>query len=591
MSTRAFRSGPTEGQTFYPRVFGLNGAVTAEHYLAAQAGVEIMKAGGNAVDAAVAAGFVEGLVDPNMHTIGGECPMLICMAETGRVVSINGNTAAPARATPEAFRARGLGDVPDEGILAGGVPAAFGAFVTALQRFGRLPFATVIQPALGLARDGFAAHSGILFQEKFGLRDLAEKFRARWPGSAALYLPDGVVPVEGAPIRNRPLARMFESLAAIETRTGGSRADRIQAVLDGFYKGEIADEIGRFVAARDGFLTSDDMARFETRVEAPVSLDYGDVTVFKCGPWNQGPVLLQALAILEGFDLRAMGHNSADYLHALTEAIKLAFADREQFYGDPTQVDVPIAGLLSKDYAAKRRALIDAAHANGELRPGDPRKGEALLPVAERLGGAAWGPGTVHVDAVDRDGNFASFTPSGAWIRSCEVIPSLGFPLGNRLMTFYLGPAHHPNIVAPFKRPRTTISPSLAFRGGRPWMSFGSMGGDQQDQWQLQFLLNRVVFGHTVQQAIEAPKVSSEHFPGFFAPHDHFRNRLRMEPRIAAEVQAELARRGHDLEIASDWTEGYLLAIARDAATGMLEAGCDPRGTKGQVFPAAAMAW
>jgi gamma-glutamyltranspeptidase/glutathione hydrolase len=246
--------------------------------------------------------------------------------------------------------------------------------------------------------------------------------------------------------------------------------------------------------------------------------------------------------------------------------------------------------LLSKDYGRRRAALIDPARADPELRPGDPERGEPLLPAAKRLGGHAWGAGTVHVDAIDRRGTFCAFTPSGAWLKSQEVIPALGFPLGNRLMTFYLEPAHHPNRVAPFKRPRTTISPSLAFRRGEPWMAFGSMGGDMQDQWQLQFFLNRVVFGMTIQEAIEAPKFSSEHFPGFFAPHDFIKNRVRIEPRVAPAVRDELTRRGHDLEIAGDWTEGYLLAAERHE-NGLLEAGCDPRGGKSDVFPAFALCW
>jgi gamma-glutamyltranspeptidase / glutathione hydrolase len=591
MSTRAFRAEPNDGRTFYPRLRGTRGAVACEHYLAADAAADILKGGGNAVDAAVAAVLVEGLVNPQMHTIGGECPMLIRMAGDSHVHAVNGNMAAPERATAQAYRERGLSDVPDRGILAAGVPAAFGALVTALMRFGRLPLAEVAAPATALARDGFAVHCGLVGQAGFGIRDLQDLFRSEWPGSAALYLPDGRLPREGDLFRNPALAAMFDHLATLERKAGGGRTEGLQAVLDGFYRGDVAAEIAAFAEARDGLLARSDLARFETHIEEPVSLDFGDVTLFKCGFWNQGPALLQTLAILENHDLAALGHNSADYLHVLIEALKLAFADREQFYGDPRHVDVPAEALLSKEYGALRAALIDPNRADASLRPGDPRRMGALLPAADRLGGKAWGPGTVHVDVIDSEGNMVAATPSGGWIKSAEVVPALGFPLGNRMMTFYLDPPHHPNLVAPFKRPRTTISPSLAYKGGKPWMVFGSMGGDQQDQWQVQFLLNRVVFGMTIQEAIEAPKLSSEHFPGFFAPHDHFPNRVRIEPRVGEAALRELSRRGHEVEVAIDWTEGYLLAAERDPETGMLEAGCDPRGTKAEIFPAFALCW
>jgi gamma-glutamyltranspeptidase/glutathione hydrolase len=591
MSTRQYGTDETGRNPFFPRLLGTHGAVTAEHYLAAQAGADMLKSGGNAVDAAVTATFVEGVVNPNMHTIGGECPMLIHMAGSGRVVCVNGNMTAPELATPQAFLDRGLDDMPIEGILAAGAPAAFGALITALREFGTRPFAEVIAPALALAREGFPVHKGLIRQPKYGIAALVEKFRTRWAGSAALYLPGGEVPAEGQILKNPALAGVFDALAAAERGAGGDRAAGLQAVLDVFYKGDIAAEIDKFSQANDGLLRRSDLERFETRLEEPAALDYRNARVFKCGPWNQGPVLLQSLAMLENFDLAGMGHNSADYVHAVVEAIKLAFADREQYYGDPERVEVPLAGLLSKEYGKRRAALIEMERADGELRPGDPVAGEPLLAPEKVLAGKSWGAGTVHVDVIDQAGNMVAFTPSGAWLRAAEVIPALGFPLGSRMETFYLGPAHHPNIVAPFKRPRTTISPTMVFRKGEPWMVFGSMGGDQQDQWQLQFLLNRVEFGMTVQAAIEAPRFSSEHFPGFFAPHDQFPKRLRIEPLVGREVLDELARRGHDLEIAGDWSEGYLLAAAREAETGLLEAGCDLRAEKSEVFPSFALCW
>ena len=589
--SRAFRQNTSQNNTYYPQLFGTHGAIATEHYLATKAGADLLGVGGNAVDAAVGATFVEGLVNPQMFTLGGECPMLVCMAETNHVVSVNGNTSAPERATPEVYLERGLTDVPDEGILSSGVPAALGALVTVLARFGQLTFAEVVTPALNYARKGFPVHTGLYGQERFGIRDLEEKFRNHWSGSAKIYLPHGMVAEVGQVIANPALADLLDYLKTEEQATSGDRKKGLEAVLEAFYRGDPATEIERFSKERNGLLARSDLERFETHFEEPVSMQFADTKVFKCGPWNQGPVMLQALAILESYDLKGMGHNSENYLHWTTEAFKLAFADREQYYGDPMQVDVPMTELLSKDYSLMRAALVDPEKANSELRPGDPKRKLALLPIEERLGGASWGPGTVHVDVIDGDGNMAAFTPSGGWLKSAEVVPPLGFPLGNRLMTFYLKPNHHPNIIAPFKRPRTTISPSLAFRNNTPWMVFGSMGGDQQDQWQCQFFLNRVLFGMSIQEAIEAPKFSSEHFPGFFAPHDRFPNLIRIEPKFSQKILDGLTRRGHQVEVGADWSEGYLAAAARDPVRGVLEVGCDPRGAKGEVFPALALCW
>ncbi len=584
MTTRAYRTQPTESTTFYPRLVGTHGALAGNSYLSVNAGADVLKAGGNAIDAAVAMSFVEGLVNPQMHTIGGECPILIRPAGGAGVVALNGNMAAPARATPEEFRRRGFEHVPDEDILAAGVPAAFSALVTALARFGTMRFRDVVAPAIELAQRGFPVSIGLVNQERYGLKAIAAKLE-RWPGSAKIYLP---LPEPGSLLKNEPLARTYEYLASLDR---GAPAAGLRAVHDGFYKGDVAVEIARFAKERDGLLELSDLECFETRIEEPVSLAFGDARIYKCGFWTQGPAMLQALAILKRYDLRAMGPGSADYLHLLIEAIKLVFADREQYYGDPEMTAVPSAVLLSEGYAARRAELIDPRRASEELRPGDAWRDAALLPPGERFTPQPWGRGTVHVDAIDAKGNMASFTPSGAWLPSAEVIGALGFPLPSRMMTFYLEPANHPNVVAPGKRPRTTLTPSLAFRGGKPWMSFGTMGGDQQEQWSLQFILYREAFGMGLQEAIEAPKLSSDHFPGFFAPHSHSPNRVRIEARFGAQAIDELRRRGHDVSVAPDWSEGFISAAQIDERTGLLEAGCDPRGSKSEVFPSFAYCW
>jgi gamma-glutamyltranspeptidase/glutathione hydrolase len=572
---RAYRVAPTDATTFYPRLIGRRGAVASNSYLSANAGADVLKAGGNAFDAAVAATLVEGLVNPQMHTIGGECPILLRLAGESRVIAVNGNMAAPAAATPEAFKKRNLSEIPEEGILAAGTPAAFSALLTVLSRWGTMSFRDVSAPVRELAAGGFPVSAGLRQQYKYGLVDLREKFLAQWPGSAALYLKGGL-PEVGDLLKNEALARVYDYLA--------NAKDPHEA----FYRGDVATEIAKFSKERDGLLARGDLESFETRIEQPVSLRFGEFELFKCGFWTQGPAELQTIALMARHDLRSMGPASADYCHLLIEAMKLAFADREQYYGDTI---VPSGILLSDGYTSRRVGLIDLNKSNKELRPGDAKRNAALLPADEILIPKDWGGGTVHVDVIDATGNMASFTPSGGWLKSAEVMPALGFPLSVRMMTFYLGPAHHPNVVAPGKRPRTTLTPSLAFKGGKPWMSFGTMGGDNQGQWLLQFFLQRAAFGMGLQEAIEAPRLSTEHFPGFFAPHRGLPNRVRIEARFGAKVIDELRRRGHDVDVAPDWTEGFVSAAQIDEASGMLEAGCDPRGAKSECFPASALVW
>jgi len=577
VSLRAYRVAPTDATTFHSRLIGRHGAVASNSYLSANAAADVLKAGGNAFDAAVAATLVEGLVNPQMHTIGGECPILLRVAGESRVVSVNGNMAAPMAATPDAFRKRGLGEIPEEGILAAGAPAAFSALVSVLKRWGTMSFRDVSAPVRELAANGFALSAGLRQQYKYGLVDLREKFLARWPGSAALYLKNGKVPEAGALMKNEALARMYDYLA------------NAKDPLEAFYRGDVASEIAKYAKEHDGLLARADLESFETRFEQPVSLRFGEFELFKCGFWTQGPAELQTIALMARHDLKAMGPTSADYCHLLIEAMKLAFADREQYYGDDPLVPAEI--LLSESYSEMRNELIDPRKSSRELRPGDARRNAALLPPDEILTPKDWGGGTVHVDVIDAQGNMASFTPSGGWLKSAEVMPALGFPLSVRMMTFYLAPAHHPNVVAPRKRPRTTLTPSLAFKGGKPWMTFGTMGGDNQGQWLLQFFLHRAAFGMGLQEAIEAPRLSTEHFPGFFAPHKGLPNRIRIEARFGAKAIDELRRRGHDVDVAPDWTEGFVSAAQLDEASGMLEAGCDPRGAKSECFPAFALAW
>jgi gamma-glutamyltranspeptidase/glutathione hydrolase len=579
-------------------ISGGRAVIATEHNLSAAAGARIYARGGNAIDAAVAAAFVEGVVNPHMHTLGGEAPMLVRPAGQRRVFALNGNTAAPARATLAEYRALGLTEIPGEGLLAAGVPAALDALITALAEFGTCTLAEVIEPALELCDEGFPLHVGITGARDAAvsvggapatLRDNAAKFLEQWPSSARVYLPNGQLPAPGTLLANPALARCFRRLLDAEaaSRKQG-RAAGLDAARERFYRGDIARQIAAWSQAHGGLLSPEDLARFRTLIEQPAQIEYHGVRVHKCGPWSQGPVFLQQLRLLESFDLRALGHNSADYIHAVVEAAKLAFADRNAYYGDPQFVDVPLAQLLSPEYAAVRRALIDPQHARRELaRPGDPRTLRAEVGAAD---GRGWGRGTVHVDAADRAGNLIAITPSGAWIPSSPVIEELGFPLGTRLQTFELVP-DHPNAPAPGKRPRTTLSPSLAQWDDSHGLAFGTMGGDNQDQWTLQFFLNRIHFGMSLQEAIEAPRFSTMHFASSFTPHTAVPGVVTLEDRIDAEVVQQLRDRGHVITSVASFSEGYVLAVEQDMERKILHAAADPRGQHQGVFPAYAIGW
>ncbi len=579
---------------FRPTLMGTHGMVATQHYLSALIGVDVLKRGGNAVDAAVAATFAEGVLNPHMHTIGGEVPMLIYMADSGQVSAINGNTAAPGRATIEWFTDQGLSLIPGEGVLAAGVPAAPGALITALERFGSMTLADVMQPALDLARDGFPVHPGLSGPSDylpFSIWHCIETFQTRWPTSAQLYLPQGQPPEVGTIFRNPDLAHTFERLLQAERRTASQgRSAALKAAHEAFYEGDMAHQIVSFIQRHGGLLDLEDLAAFETKVETPLSVKYRGYEVFKCGPWSQGPVFLQQLRLLEGYNLQAMGHNTAAYIHLVTEVTNLAFADREAYYGDPNFVPVPIEALLSDAYTLARRTLIDPDRASLELRPGDPVHNKPLRLGQAPLVGRAWQRGTVHVAVVDRQRNLVAATPSGAWISGSPVVEGLGFPLTSRLQVFYLD-HHHPNALAPRKRPRTTLTPSLVLRHGRPFMAFGTMGLDQQDQWTLQCLLNVVEFDMPLQEAIEAPKFSSKHFPSSIYPHTAEPGVLRVEGRVPYDSRRALQAKGHHIVIQPDWIEGYIVGVQVGPGQDVVYGGADPRGELSTLLPAYAIGW
>jgi gamma-glutamyltranspeptidase / glutathione hydrolase len=587
--------------TIYPSIFGREAMVSTEHYLSAAAGARMFARGGNAIDAAVAATLVEGVVNPHMHTIGGEAPMLIYIAKASRVVAVNGNMVAPAKATIAHYQGLGMDLVPGEGLLAAGVPSAFDALAAALQRFGTLRLADVAEPTLKLCEDGMPMHAGLSGHGdtpedlsgligRASLRSNERKFLEHWPTTARIYLPNGELPRPGDIVKNPALANFFRRLLDAEAAAGNrDRETAIEAARDRFYRGDIACEIVRWSQLNDGLLQESDLSRFATRFEDSVTVDYHGVTVHKCQPWSQGPVFLQQLRLLEGFNLPQMGHNTTEYIHHSVEAAKLAFADREAYYADPNFEEVPLKRLLSREYGDLRRPLIDPRRASMEQRPGDPVSMHALRgsPPAEPR---SWGSGTIHVTTADGLGNMVACTASGGWIPSSPVIDTLGFPLGTRMQTFYLD-QRHPNALKPGKRPRTTLTPSLATRDGQPFLAFGTPGGDQQDQWTLQFFINLVDFGMNVQEAIEAPRFSTAHFPSTFYPHNSMPGVVRLEDRIDRRVADELSERGHRVVVRPSWCEGHVLGIRFDPVRRLLEGGADPRGQLAVVMAAQAIGW
>jgi gamma-glutamyltranspeptidase/glutathione hydrolase len=587
--------------TTRPELTGDFGMVASTHWLASATGMSVLERGGNAFDAAVAAGFVLQVVEPHLNGPGGDLPVLVWSEDDQRATAVCGQGTVPAAATIEHYTGLGLDLVPGTGLLAATVPGAFGAWLLMLERWGTWPLEDVLAPAISYAENGFPA-----IERVAGTIGTVERtFTEDWPTSAALWLPEGRVPAVGSRLRNPVLAATYRRIAETARTASGDREARIAAARDAWYRGFVAEAIAKFCAEtswRDtsgrvhgGLLTGDDLNGWAVSTEDPLGHDYDRYRVLKTGPWGQGPVFLQQLALLSGFDLEAAGFLSADYIHTVTEAAKLAFADREAWYGDPAHTDVPMDALLGADYNDARRALV-GAEASLDLRPGSPGGRTPVMPATAPGASAPIGDGvgeptvradgrvdgdTCHLDVADRFGNLVSATPSGGWLQSSPVIPELGFCLGTRAQMFWLEPGL-PSSLRPGSRPRTTLSPSLALRDGKPWMAFGTPGGDQQDQWSLNFFLSVVHGGLNLQEAIDAPMFHSVHFPSSFYPRGSRPGGMVAEERIDPAVVAELRRRGHDVDVQGPWTLGRLSAVARDAgAPGFLRAAANPRGAQG----------
>ncbi len=592
--------------TTRPEIVGTFGVVASTHWLATAAGMAILEKGGNAFDAAVATGLSLHILEPDQNGPGGDVPLILYCAQSDQVKVICGQGSAPAGATVAAYRDLGLDVVPGIGLLSAVVPGSFGAWMLLLSEYGSLPLRDVMAPAIGYARDGFAVTPRV----SEAIATVQTLFETEWTSSAEVFLPGGSAPAPGKLFRTTAVADTYDRIVREAEAAGGDREAQIEAARRAWYEGFVAEAIDRFSRQTEvidttgrrhrGFITGEDLARWRASIEDPLTYDYHDYRVCKTGPWGQGPVALQQLALLKGFDLAAMTPASDEFVHTVIECSKLALADREAFYGDPDFVDVPFETLLGDAYNADRRKLVGDM-ASHELRPGTvpghgsrisirPKGSTSGIAHAEALdfGGprplqrleraiaqaGAMQSDTTHFDIIDRQGNMISGTPSGGWLSGSPVVPGLGFALSARGQMFRLE-EDSPSVLAPGKRPRTTLTPGLALKNGAPYMVFGTPGGDQQDQWALHAFLRHVHFGLNLQEAIDAPEFHTRHAPSSFYPRECELGHLAVERRFGDDTIAALTQRGHVVDVFDDYSLGYVTAATRE--DGLLKAGASPR--------------
>jgi gamma-glutamyltranspeptidase / glutathione hydrolase len=594
--------------TTRPEISGAFGVVTSTHWLASAAGMAILEKGGNAFDAAVATGFALQIVEPHLNGPGGDVPALI--APVGKPVQvICGQGVAPAGATIKAYRDLGLDMIPGTGLLATVVPGAFDTWMLMLRDHGTMRLRDVLAHALCFARDGYPLISRIRNTIE-GVKDL---FETEWPTSAAIYLPGGALPKTGELFTNPVLSDTYERIISQAEAIGSDRDSEIEAARSIWREGFIADAIDKFCRQTEvldasgrrhrGLLTGADMAAWQATYEDPLTYDYHGYTVCKTGPWGQGPVFLQQLALLKHFDLAAMGNTSAEFVHTVVEASKLAFADREAFYGDPDFSDIPMQVLLSDAYNDARVKRIgpkaSLSQSAGDI-PGFGGEVFVRLDTGETdLASGAGEPtmaafddhptdssgvtrgDTCHLDIIDKWGNMVAVTPSGGWLQSSPAIPGLGFCLNTRAQMFWLD-ENSPSKLEPGKRPRTTLSPSLCLRDGEPYMVFGTPGGDQQDQWSLHIFLQHVHFGLNLQESIEAPGFHTNHFPSSFYPRLAKPASLLLEGRFGQDTIADLRGRGHAVTVEEDWGIGRTSAASKEGR--LRKAAASPRHMQGYAI-------
>ena len=581
---RSYRIEDNNSNSFIPSYSGTNGAVATHSNLSSMTAYNILNQDrGNAFDAAAGAMLVEGLVNPQMFGMGGEGVMILKPKNQNPVV-LNGNTLSPRKFNFLNLVTRGFTEVPDEGVLCAGVPAAFSSIFRMLQLYGTLDFRTISKYAKEYAKEGYPLHTGIINQNKFGLKSLKGKFIREWKNSAKLYLKNNKIPKIGSLFKNSAYANLIDYLGNYEKKITGSRNNKFNKLHDAFYKGDVANSILKYSQKNEGLLSKEDFENFNVKFEKTISEKYGDYQVHKTNFWGQGLTSLMMLKMLNKQKIKSL--NSAGDIHKFTEILKLTFADREMYFTGKYNSKVKANHLLDDSYLNKRMQLIKNK-AIDSIIPGNPLSKKSLLPIENDI--KPWGAGTVHISIIDKDNNAISCTPSGGWIRSNEVINELGFPLGNRLMTFYLSKPGHVNFIAPVQQPRTTLSPTLIInQKKREILSCGTMGGDAQDQWQTQFLMNYIFSNMLIEQALNEPRVSSEHLPAFFHPHDPNLKQLLLEERLSPFI-SQLNKKGHKCLKTTDWSEGFILCARKQDK--IYDAYADIRSYKSQIFQAQALAW
>ena len=581
---RSYRIEDNNSNSFIPSYSGTNGAVATHSNLSSMTAYNILNQDrGNAFDAAAGAMLVEGLVNPQMFGMGGEGVMILKPKNQNPVV-LNGNTLSPRKFNFLNLVTRCFTEVPDEGVLCAGVPAAFSSIFRMLQLYGKLDFRTISKYAKEYAKEGYPLHTGIINQNKFGLKSLKDKFIKEWKNSAKLYLKNNKIPKVGSLFRNSAYANLIDYLGNYEKKITGSRNNKFNKLHDAFYKGDVANSILKYSQKNEGLLSKEDFENFNVKFEKTISEKYGDYQVHKTNFWGQGLTSLMMLKMLNKQKIKSL--NSAGDIHKFTEILKLTFADREMYFTGKYNSKIKANHLLNDSYLNKRMQLIKEK-AIDSIIPGNPLSNKSLLPIENDI--KPWGAGTVHISIIDKDNNAISCTPSGGWIRSNEVINELGFPLGNRLMTFYLSKPGHVNFIAPEQQPRTTLSPTLIInQKKKEILSCGTMGGDAQDQWQAQFLMNYIFSNMPIDQALNEPRVSSEHLPAFFHPHDPNLKQLLLEERLSPFI-SQLNKKGHKCLKTTDWSEGFILCARKQDK--IYDAYADIRSYKSQIFQAQALAW
>ncbi len=559
--------------TMFPPVRGVHEMVGAANNLEVEAGFRILAQGGNAVDAGVASVLAAAVTEQSRFGLGGEMPLLVKPAGKP-VVAISGIGTAPALATPEYFLkreaepwedAQRMPPIPAQGIRAAILPGVFDGLILALDRYGTMSFSQVVAPAIEYSEGFPIAEEFAAFIKNY------QRILDLWPVSKAFFFPNGEAPKRGEVFREPALGRTLRLLAETEKKARGNRSHKLQAVRDLFYKGELARRLAAFSEANGGLIRYNDLAKFHAEADEPKAGTYRGYEIYKPGFWTQGPVMIEALNILEGFELKAMGHNSPRYLHTVVETVKLAFADRDRYYGDPKFSHIPEETLLSQQYADERRRQIDPEHASMEHRPGS-FGGKLPMPSGSVV--TAGVHDTTCVNVVDRWGNVFSATPSGAWLPSV-IAGDTAIPLSTRLQSFVLTEGHA-NFLAPGKRPRVTLSPTIVLKDGKPFLAMSTPGGDNQDQALLQVLLNIIDFGMTPQEAVEAPRFQSEHFHSSFAHHEFAPGRLNLEGRIPKPTAEALSALGHRVSVSGDWSNSSAPTVI-EVGEGVLHGGADPR--------------